>query len=134
MSTARATLLQQYLATAPAFDWAAHHCGHFAARWVALATGRPAPQMPPVDTPRTAWRAVQRLGGPAAACARVLGLQPLAVPLAAVGDLVLLPLGRSGRRGALGICAGRMAMFLNLRGHVEALPALQASHAWRVPA
>jgi hypothetical protein len=116
-----------------AFDWASSNCGHYTAAWVQATTGRnPMAGLPTTPNVRAALRLVHKLGGSLeAACTRLLGAAPIPAALAQLGDLVLIPTGPGGCGGALGICAGRTAVFRTTEGLVS-LPMSQAVSAWRV--
>lgn len=134
-------LLQAYLDTALArpFDWAVHHCCHFAGAWVHAAEGLdPLADLPRVASARAAHRLVRRLGGlPAAVTAR-LGRAPVPGAQARLGDVVAMPMARLGGSGeALGICCGASAalgepvsVFIADAGAAVFWPTADATHCW----
>ncbi len=140
-SSARAVKLGQYLASTSgrSFDWAAANCCHFAAGWVALATGRhPMAGLEPTTTAAAALRLLRRLGGDmAAAWSRQLGRQPVPPSFAQVGDVVLLPMPAEAcaepcAGAAMGICMGATAVIITAEGHHAYLPMSHATAAWRI--
>lgn len=141
----RTRLLAQYLAAAPSlpFDWGMWNCCHFAAGWVRAACGfDPMCGLPFTGSAREALRLVQALGGSlGAAWTRQLGVGPVPVAEAEIGDLLLLPLplgaaedahGRTGQ--AVGICTGVLAVVCAPGGGFAFTPASAAAWAWRLPA
>ena len=129
--------LDAYLAHRGAmpFAWQGANCCHFAAGWVAWATGEdPMEGLPATPTARDALRLIERLGGTmASACTLRLGRASIPAAQAHVGDLVLMPTeGPAG--GAVGICCGRTAALVSDAGEVVHLPIADASAAWRLRA
>lgn len=133
MTTMPATTARQlsaFLATwaATPFDWAAAHCGHFAAAWLLLATGRHClPPQAAAGGQRPLQRAVHAAGGLEPLVSAALGAAPRPANAAGVGDLVMLPGATTG--GTLAICCGRTAACLGPDGVVHALMA-QALLCW----
>lgn len=122
------------------FNWATHNCCHFASAWVQACEGtNPMPALPAQADALDVARAMRQHGDTLqAAITALLQRQPIATNLAQVGDLVLSrTLGSNGPAGeylglALGICAGRTAMHLDVHGAAVHLPVSQAVAAWRV--
>lgn len=137
MTTLPATTARQLTAfldawAATPFDWAAAHCGHFAAAWLLQATGRHClPPQAAAGGQRPLQRAVQAAGGLVPLICATLGAGPRPAATAAVGDLVLLPGATTG--GTLAICCGRTAACLGPDGVVHA-PMAQALLCWPLPA
>lgn len=144
-------LLGEYLADTrrEPFDWARNNCCHFAARWVARATGAdPMAGLPATATAREARRLVRRLGGTLAdAWTHALGRGPIVPALAQVGDVVLIdvallpvpdgapPAPDGAERGtgqAVGLCAGRTAVVMDAAGVCHHVPMDEARFAWRL--
>jgi hypothetical protein len=114
------------------FDWRTFNCGHFVGGWVVHATGADPLAGLPLEASRGAWvRLVRQAGGLRALVTRQLGREALPAAQAMVGDVVLLP---AELVGALGICAGRTAMFLDRGGVIVHVPMAEADCAWRVAA
>ena len=127
------------------FDWTANNCCHFAAAWVAHATGRnPMAGLPTTPNARAALRLVRELGGSvASAWSLRLGRPPIAPGLAQVGDVVLVPSTAitataadmpqaDGTGSVVGICAGRTVILMDQHGAVHHLPLWEAEWAWRL--
>lgn len=134
-----AALLADYLsgsADQRPFDWPSNNCCHFAARWVAFATGRdPMQSLATTPDAMAARRLVRQLGGGALrdAVSAALGADPIDPALARTGDLLLLPASSNeGAGGVVGICNDRHAVVRDAGGAVAFLPIAQAVCAWRV--
>lgn len=129
--------LDAYLAAAAArpFSWSRHNCCHFAAHWVAQATGRnPMEGLPWTHSVTAARRLIVQLGGTLAdAWTRRLGRHPIQPELAQVGDVVHVWL-REHDCAAVGICTGRHAALLLEDAGIVMLPMAHATHAWRLRA
>jgi hypothetical protein len=138
MSAELARRLQAYLAEAgqQPFDWAGHHCCHFAGRWVELVEGfDPLFGLPVTPDAAAAWRLIHRMGGLPATITRRLQRPAMASGMAWVGDVVLLPLERLGGpcgHWTVGLCDGRTSVFVMPSGATVHWPTTCASHAWRV--
>lgn len=116
-----------------AFDWLAANCCHFAAGWVRLVERfDPMDGLPGTPDKFAAYRLIRRGGGLAALWSRQLGREPISPKLAQVGDVVMMPLDDG--RAAVGICAGRTAVFVDEHGSCVHEPIARASHAWRLRA
>ncbi|WP_349743934.1 DUF6950 family protein [Roseateles cavernae] len=132
--------LTDYLAQPPApFAWAAANCCHWAAAWVAQATGTdPMAGLPETATAAAARRLVKRLGGSLrAAWSKQLGREPIAPLLAQLGDIVLVQLPpeqqlEEGVGELVGICAGALIAVATAQGHVAYLPLSAGVCAWRL--
>ena len=132
MHDSLATRLDAYLQRPRAeFDWAANHCCHFAAGWVREVEGLDAMPLVPTPDGKAAWRLIQSYGGLAEAITQQLGRAPIAPADAQLGDVVLLPLPERPGRASVGICNGRLSMFIERSG-LGVVPTLQCTHAWRV--
>lgn len=129
--------LQQY--PVRSWNWATANCCTFAAAWVQAMEGHnPMPPLPATATARSVQQLVQQYGGLAAMVSTLLRRDSIAPTAAQVGDLVLSPCGMApthvvaGAGYALGICAGRTAVHIDLHGAAVHLPMAQALVAWRV--
>lgn len=117
--------------SAGGFDWRRANCGHFAAGWVKLRTGRdPMEDLPETATAMEARRLVRALGGIRQAVTKQTGCVQVLATLAQVGDLVLRELPDGGY--SVGICAGRNSMHVDSDGAVVHLGMAGAVCAWRV--
>ncbi|MGL4574488.1 MAG: DUF6950 family protein [Burkholderiaceae bacterium] len=113
-----------------AFAWASKNCCHFAAAWVAFATGRnPMAGIEAITSERQAMRVSARLGGLHKACAQRLGSPAIPGAMAQRGDIVLL---RGPGLGLIGICNGADAVALTHSG-LGSVPMTEALAAWRLP-
>lgn len=113
------------------FDWKTANCCHFAAGWVLASTGHdPMAGLPQTEDKFAAYRLIRNGGGLAGLWSRQLGREPIRPTLAQVGDVVLMPLDDD--RAAVGICAGRTAMFIDENGATAHQPMALATHAWRL--
>jgi hypothetical protein len=122
--------LATFLAQPPqAFDWAGASCAHWAAAWVAHATGVTA-TLPPFDDVRGALRAIDIAGGIGPAIDRALGVPAQRWAMAQIGDLMLFPSEGAGVGWALGICNGQVAAVRDDAGAVLFLPCSQAVASW----
>lgn len=121
------TLLADYVASAPAFQWGETDCALWTAEWVRRCTGADHTQ---------AWRGKYRTKAGAATLMKRRGftgpegiaaahLEEIPAPTARRGDLVLHP------QGALGICTGRHSVFLTETG-ITSFETLGCGRAWRV--
>lgn len=130
--------LEAYLAEAARpFDWASHNCCQFAARWVQQAEGLDAMPLVPTPDAASAWRLIHSYGGLPEAITEQLGRAPIPVGSAQVGDVVAMPLERLGGangRYTVGLCNGRVSVYLLEDGAHLTWPTLEASYAWRVEA
>lgn len=112
------------------FVWGANDCCLFAADAVAAMTGRDlARHLRGYATERAAQRLVRQLGGMAAIATAALG-EPIAPPLARVGDIVLGELGAMGAE-CLGVCTGA-TWHAPGADSLCAAPMAAARLAWRV--
>lgn len=125
--------LEQYLASAPRFDWASFNCCHFVDEWVRSRTGRShMGGVPPTPDLRASLRVRHALGGNLAdAVTRLYG--PAIEPaLARAGDIARVDMGDGGE--ALGICNGSGVIGLLDGGGFFIVDMSRATHAWRVEA
>lgn len=131
--TSKAQELAQYCAgySAGGFDWARANCCHFAAGWVESIKGsNPMAGLRTTRSKFSAYRLIGRLGGSLrAAWSRLMVRESIPASLAQIGDVVLLPLPDGG--AALGICAGRTAVFVLSDGATGHWPMSEAECAWR---
>lgn len=135
-----AVYLAQQSAKGQPFDWAGRHCCHFAAGWVqVLEGGAPLAGLPvEVRDAFSAQRCVRQMGGTlAAAVGQQLRRRAIVPAQAQVGDLVLVNVagylaGQGGTGQALGVCAGRTAVFLGADGASVHMPMSLAVAAWPV--
>lgn len=149
--TTTARLLDDYIRAARPFSWRAHHCGHWAAGWVKLRTGRDALDGLHASGLNAALSVCRRHGGLGEAVTALTGWCEVLHLTAQLGDLVMMPTD-SVIGGALGICAGRDAVYaaasdaartsivsdrVALRGAgagvVVYAPLTLATRAWRAP-
>lgn len=136
-----ARCLTQYLdavaSTAGEFNWSRNNCCHFAGRWVMHATGvDPLSGLADVADALDALRVIRSIGAKSLAGAVEirLGRQRISPERAQVGDIVMAPgmwtddhsLGGT----ALGICAGRTAVFIDLAGVTRRTVMAKVSFAW----
>jgi len=130
-----ARLLIEYLAERPEapFHWADNNCCHFAARWVARATGRdPMAEWPPTKSAAAARRFIRAMGGDLA------GLwdrcMPRSIPAtqAQDGDLMLISLDGLTLTGgtAVAVCSGRHAITQDHTGATFYVTRDRAVRAW----
>ena len=142
-SNSLATELALYLADVAAqpgaFNWSTNNCCHFAGRWVRWATGfDPLSGLADVADAYSAGRLLRAIGGGGLAAAVTTRMQrpPLLPSLAQVGDVVLMhgvaetAVVCSMLGAALGICAGRTAVFIDLAGCCQHMPMVRAAKAW----
>lgn len=127
--------LTKYLESVKAtpFDWFGANCCHFGAAWEGSVTGKnPMDGLPATPGPRDALRLIASLGGSlASAWTRQSEADPILPALAQVGDIVLVPTdGACG--SAIGICAGRTAVFRGDAGDLVSVDMSTATHAWRM--
>jgi len=136
--------LQRYLdevAAAPGeFNWTHNNCCHFAGRWVARMTGLDALAGLGLLADARGARALLRVLGAGdlrAAVSARLARAPIPPLLAQLGDVVMVrphlfarAAAARGVGGALGICAGRTGVFIDLQGAVGHVPMAQALAAW----
>lgn len=106
--------------------WGANDCALFVAGAVAAMTGRYVP-LPVYTGARQGLRTLRALGGLRAVATRELG-EPIPVPRAGVGDVVLVA---TGKREALALCNGVVAVGPGPGGLV-AVSMRHAVTAWRV--
>lgn len=109
------------------FAWGTNDCATFAAACVEAMTGvRPLPELRGYSALQ-AVRLIEERGGLRGIATEVLG-EPIPAAFAAVGDVVLV---RMGKADALGICNGSCAMGPGEAGiEMAAMGAVMA--AWRV--
>lgn len=116
------------------FAWGAQDCAQFVRHGLAAITGEdPASAwgLPDYHTQLGAARVLRRLGGLAGLPERA-GLAEVAVPLAARGDVLLVPAVPKGPdRPSLALCLGLHGAATGREGLVF-LPTLTALRAWRV--
>ena len=148
--TSTAQQLDDYIRAARPFSWRAHHCGHWAAGWVKIRTGRDALAGLHASGLNAALAVCRRYGGLGEAVTALTGWREVPHLAAQIGDLVMMPTD-SAIGGALGICAGRDAVYaavsdgprasvvdrVALRGAgagmVAYAPLVLATRAWRAP-
>ena len=139
--SALAVKLGEYLAATHgrSFDWAAANCCHFAADWVAQATGvDPMASLPATYNASAALRLLRSLGGDmVAAWSRQLGREPVPPAFAQVGDVVLVAMPADACAEpcagvSMGICMGATAVIITAEGHHAYLPMSAATAAWRL--
>lgn len=113
------------------FDWARANCCHFAAGWIeSQGCANPMTGLRETRSKFAAYRLIATLGGSLqAAWTRQLGREPIRIESAQVGDIVLLPLPDGG--AAVGVCAGRQAVFATSDGAIGRLPMNEVVCAWR---
>lgn len=127
--------LQEFLAEQPVtpFNWSDHHCAAYVARWIKRLTGVNHMQVWPEmknATAKAQYREVRKQAGSLQnLVTRQLG-QHFSVSFAQVGDIVYRP--TKNGRAALGICNGRLSMFLAEEGGVRGLPTMTCTVAWRI--
>jgi hypothetical protein len=112
------------------FNWAAWNCCHFVSGWVQRVQGvDPMQGLAPTPSARSAWRLRDQLGVSLADAASLqLGLAPVAPAFAQVGDVVAI---QHKDAQLLGICAGRHAAVLSMKGQARVNMEF-ATMAWRM--
>ena len=91
--------------TAVPFAWGAQDCCTFAADWVLQATGHdPMAQLRGLDTAIKSTRALERLGGMAAAWDANMPAPHLPGPFCQAGDIAMVTLATGHK--AMAVCAG----------------------------
>lgn len=110
------------------FAWGRHDCALWAALWVKECTGDDfaTPWLGRYSTAKGAALSMRRRGYDGVDAVADAHLAPRAVGLARRGDLVSHPADK-----ALGICAGRMGLFVTLAGLTE-VKTLACPRAWAV--
>lgn len=110
------------------FDWRVANCCHFAAAWVKAKTGvDPMEGLRRTPTRFSALRLIARCGGSLeAAWTLRLGRPAIPATFAQEGDVVLLQ-GRAG----VAVCAGRVAVAVEVGGAFVFVPMREADRAWR---
>jgi len=125
--------LQQCVADTAAlpFCYGQHDCAQFAARAIAAVTGEPvaAPLLARYRSQTGARRLVNKHGGLDKLASTVLGA-PVAATYARRGDIVYQ--ATDDGMGALGVCLGRVSVFLSADGGQVRIDTLHAACAWRV--
>lgn len=110
------------------FAWGGNDCALFAADAVQAMTGvHLCPELRSYSNVREAARSLAALGGVRALATRALG-EPVPVPFARIGDVVVV---QAGKREALAICNGQTAI-APAQGGAIGFPMTQALAAWRV--
>lgn len=127
-----AQYLAAYIEAAPAFSWRAHHCGDFAARWIAHRTGRNPLAGLHASGLNNATAIVRRYGGLPEAVSALTGAEEIPHLTAQIGDIVMMRTD-SAIGGALGICAGREVAFAS-PGGIAWASILLGCRAWRIRA
>lgn len=132
-----ATALAEYVAACARqpFDWPTANCCHFAAGWLAVATGRdPMAALPTTPDALAARRLVRKHGDDLrGVVSYALGRAPIVPALAQTGDLVLVDSGTEDGTGqALGLCSGPSIIALDAHGSAHFLPLEAGLCAWRL--
>lgn len=110
------------------FTWGANDCATFAAAGVEAITGvHLLPDLRGYTSAREALAAIRAAGGLDQVATRALG-EPIRPLMAAVGDVVLVPMGK---RMALGLCNGHTVIGAGRRG-MAVTGMAGALKAWRV--
>lgn len=126
--------LARYVAEREAapFDWQSANCCHFAAGWVARATGAdPMAGFPATPDAQAALQLIGEHGDLRGLVSHALGRDPIPAAMAQTGDLLLMP--AEGATGfAVGICSGIDAIVIDEAGAVTQQPAAGAMCAWRL--
>lgn len=122
--------IADYLASAPAFSWRAHHCGDFAARWVKIRTGRD--PLAGIESAglNGAVAVCRRYGSLHDAVTALLGTPEIPLLKAQPGDIVMMRTD-SAIGAALGICCGREVAYTS-PGGVVWVSIGSGVTAWRV--
>lgn len=116
------------------FDWGQFNCCHFADGWLQCARGKSVMVgFPETPTSKSALRLVRSIGQDLPGFLKTILKAPSVSPkLARNGDIVALPPDAEGVVGSVGICAGRLSVFLANDGRLVMSPTLSTLCAWHL--
>jgi hypothetical protein len=131
MNLGHELMLYLYETPRPSFSWGAFNCCHFGARWFERMEGTDLSKfISGLADLREVMRRVDELGGLVAGITQALARPTVSPALARIGDLVHIE--GVGHFGAVGICNGVTAVFINENGDTEFQSMARATSAWHL--